>query len=169
MHTISENWIELLQSKKLWKRGGFTLIELIVVFAIISILVAFIVAYLDHERHKGGNAAIISNMTNSRAQADLYFTNSGTYEGVCLDVGASTIGRFVKAAERAYSGGISVYDDSTASTWSSAQCHDTIGSYAIWIPNRESTMASPLGWCTDNKNEVKSTTFILPPGAFECP
>lgn len=63
---------------------GFTLIELLVVIAIIGILASVVLASLNSARDKGEDAAIKSNLNNARAQAELYYDDSGrTYVGVC--------------------------------------------------------------------------------------
>jgi type IV pilus assembly protein PilA len=87
---------------------GFTLIELLVVIAIIGILSSVVLASLNTARGKGADAAIKANLSNARAQAELYYdSNSNKYhpsatsltqdEGVCGS-GANTIGAAVDAA-----------------------------------------------------------------------
>ena len=54
------------------KRAGFTLIELLVVIAIIGILSAVVLASLNTARMKGSDAAIQSDLSTIRSQAELY-------------------------------------------------------------------------------------------------
>ena len=65
--------------------GGFTLIELLVVIAIIGILASVVLASLNSARAKGADAAIKANLANMRAQAALFYDNSSSYVGVCVD------------------------------------------------------------------------------------
>lgn len=58
---------------------GFTLIELLVVIAIIGILSSVVLASLTSARSKGTDAAIQSELSNMRAQAELYYSNAGSY------------------------------------------------------------------------------------------
>lgn len=59
---------------------GFTLIELLVVIAIIGILSSVVLASLTTARSRGQAAAVQSELSNMRAQAELYYsTNSNTY------------------------------------------------------------------------------------------
>ncbi len=56
---------------------GFTLIELLVVIAIIGILSAVVLASLNTARSKGNDAAIQSDLSTIRVQAELYYDGPG--------------------------------------------------------------------------------------------
>ncbi len=56
------------------KNKGFTLIELLVVIAIIGILASVVLASLSSARQKGADAKIQAQLSNMRAQAELYFS-----------------------------------------------------------------------------------------------
>ena len=66
--------------------SGFTLIELLVVIAIIGILSAVVLASLNTARSKGSDAAVQSDVTGIRTQAQLYFDTNKSYGPVSLDV-----------------------------------------------------------------------------------
>ena len=149
---------------------GFTLLELIIVFAIIGIIASISFDYLAQKRNRGTDAAIQSNITNARSQAELFYLNQDkSFEGVCGTVTLDTIGRFAQAAQNAHGGPLSAFDDSTASAWNSGQCHDTVTSYVVWVPLRISTPANPRGWCTDNRDSGHLSTSVLPANAYLCP
>lgn len=56
---------------------GFTLIELLVVIAIIGILSSVVLASLTTARSRGTAAAVQSELSNMRAQAELYYSTTG--------------------------------------------------------------------------------------------
>ena len=79
--------------KHTYKRG-FTLIELLVVIAIIGILASVVLASLNTARDKGTNAAIQSDVTNMRAQAEItgnQTNGSVDYSTVCASASAVKI------------------------------------------------------------------------------
>jgi prepilin-type N-terminal cleavage/methylation domain-containing protein len=69
---------------------GFTLIELLVVIAIIGILSSVVLASLNTARGKGSDAAIKANLSNARAQAELFYDGNNNEYGpnATLTVGA---------------------------------------------------------------------------------
>ncbi len=67
---------------------GFTLMELLIVIAIIGILSAVVLVSLNTARTKGADAAIKKAMIAARLQAELYVDSNGrSYTEVCTEPG----------------------------------------------------------------------------------
>jgi type IV pilus assembly protein PilA len=64
-------------------KRGFTLIELLVVIAIIGILSSIVLASLNSARSKGSDAAVQSNISGVRVQAELIYDDDSDYDTVC--------------------------------------------------------------------------------------
>ena len=60
-------------------RFGFTLVEILVVVAIIGALAAVVSAALNTARDRGTNAAIKANLAAIRTQAELFYAVNGDY------------------------------------------------------------------------------------------
>ncbi|MBY0328578.1 prepilin-type N-terminal cleavage/methylation domain-containing protein [Patescibacteria group bacterium] len=72
-----------LNRNSFFLKTGFTLIELLVVIAIIGILAAVVLASLNSARDKGKVTAIKSTLKNLQSQAEIYYSDNGTYAGLC--------------------------------------------------------------------------------------
>ncbi len=72
--------------KKKYLERGFTLIEVLIVVAIIVILSAISLAAFSEARFKAENAGVKANLNGVRAQAELYYTlNSNSYSNLCTN------------------------------------------------------------------------------------
>lgn len=66
-------------NNKLNRNNGFTILELLIVIAIIGILSAVVLAALSSARTNAQDVAIKTTLSNTRTQAELYRTNNSNY------------------------------------------------------------------------------------------
>jgi len=71
------------------KQKGFTIIELIVVIAIIAVLAGIVLVNVTGYINKGRDAAIQGNLTSLLTNAATYFDTNSNYSGVCTTYMAS--------------------------------------------------------------------------------
>jgi prepilin-type N-terminal cleavage/methylation domain-containing protein len=145
---------------------GFTLIELLVVIAIIGILASVILASLNTARAKGADAAVKSDLANSRAQAELFYgsqTPNG-YAGVCST--AATANGILAMIQDAASKSGTTYTAATApaspsgvSSATTTVCHDSAGAWAAAVPMKSvGTTTAPIYFCVDSTGASKQGT-----------
>lgn len=67
------------------EKNGFTLLELIVVIAIIALFATIVVLRIDNPKNKTADAAVKAQMKEIAAQAGIYYIDYGNFSGVCAD------------------------------------------------------------------------------------
>ena len=148
-------------------KKGFTLIELLVVVAIIGILASVVLASLNTARTKGSDAAIKANLTNTRAQAAIYYDlPAQTYSGVCAaTTAANGISAGVQAAATA-AGVTSVTVNGATQDATTANCNDTKDGYAASVKLKSPT--STTYFCVDSSGSAMETATPLAKDAITC-
>jgi prepilin-type N-terminal cleavage/methylation domain-containing protein len=71
------------------KQKGFTIIELIVVIAIIAVLAGVVLVNVTQYINKGKDAAIKGNLSSVMTNGAVYADNNTTYAGFCGSPGAT--------------------------------------------------------------------------------
>ena len=136
---------------------GFTLIELLVVIAIIGILSSVVLASLTTARARGQAAAVQSQLSNMRAQAELYYsTNNNKYAQTDQ---ASVSSANCSDAATLFAGptnGLTNLINGAASTLggvTNLECAATAGAWFV----RTKTAVSNNYYCVDNTGQSTSS------------
>lgn len=130
------------------KNKGFTLIELLVVIAIIGILSSVVLASLTTARTKGQDAAVQSQVSSLRSQAELYYSSNGNvYTSFCTDASktgnASAIFAGIKSQVTAF--------DKTSGTY----CVASTTGWAVYTPLPS---APGYGFCADSSGKSATSS-----------
>lgn len=152
---------------------GFTILELLIVIAIIGILAAVILASLSGARVKARDVAIKDEMSKMRTAAELSRAAIGSYDDVCdenTDAGKLFRSAFVRAAESGSAQSVQCNDSGSGHYWQnlnaslplntagSAAGPDANGSY--WGATIQ--LSDGTWFCVDHlgKSQVQATKTI---------
>jgi prepilin-type N-terminal cleavage/methylation domain-containing protein len=154
-------------------KKGFTLIELLVVVAIIGILASVVLASLSSARTKGKDAAVESQLSSMRAQAELYSSSqtSPTYANVCTTAAASNgLGGLLSATVAVDSVTSTLNTTFTAvGAYNLVTCHDSATAWAAEAPLAGSATGASVMWCVDSTGISKKATANIAPSGTACP
>jgi Tfp pilus assembly protein PilE len=145
------------------------LIELLVVIAIIGILSSVVLASLNTARNKGADASIKANLTQARAEAEIFHDTAGNYTGVCAQTGTNVIGDSVKAAEIASDGtSRATYALTDVADATNGVCHVDANGTA-WAAQVDLKDASQGYFCVDSTGKAGTTSTALAASIVACP
>ncbi|MFA6355040.1 MAG: type II secretion system protein [Candidatus Paceibacterota bacterium] len=153
------------------KNKGFTLIELLVVIAIIGILASVVLASLSSARDKSKDAAVKSQLSSIRAQAELYNTKVGNYLGLCeAAVADSGLGgaagpgllKAILDSEGVVNSSV-VTAIATAGVYNVITCHVNADglSWAVEAPLIGTTEVTPKMHCIDSTGSSSEVATLL--------
>lgn len=136
-------------------KAGFTVVELLIVIAIIGILASVVVSSLNDARGSGVEAKIKSELVLLGKRAKIEEASTLTYDRVCGSNGfpTSTEVRVI----------LDAIEDFSPET---VVCNSSTGAFAVSAAVSTSTF-----WCVDSEGASKSLTAHLDtsPPEFVCP
>lgn len=144
-------------------KKGFTVIELLIVVGIIGALATIILVAVSNSRSKGYDAAIVKQMLEASAQAEVFYTNNGTYQNICTATGG--IGSFIQQASTIAGTG-TIVTSGAAQTETTANCYSTASGYAASVKLK--LPSSPTYYCIDSQNKRTQITSPLSASVTAC-
>ena len=156
-----------MKNTKIFKKG-FTLLELLVVVAIIGLLTTVVIAALNNARNKGGDAGVKTNLKNAIPQGEIYYGTNTAYPNSYTNVcslgsvgGVAAIGSFVQAAAKAngytYTATVGT-DKRVVGSTAKATCNEMAIGWAAEVPLKS---VSGQVWCVDNTGKAIQTSNVF--------
>ncbi len=160
--------------KTLSSQKGFTLIELLVVIAIIGILASVVLASLSTARQKGRDASVKSQLSSTRAQAEIYADGNGqSYVDVCTEtVARNGIATLIDATDKidastgaaGINGSPATVGHNAGSTTIKGACNDSAGAWAAQFPLNTKVGGVVQSFCVDSSGAAMQTVVLLADG-----
>jgi len=117
---------------------GFTIIELLVVVAIIAVLAAIVLVNVTSYINKGKDAAIQGNMSSMLVNGAVYFDNNGNYTSFLTSAGYTAPADAAKTAN----GGTVLTGVATSTAWCSCSPLKTSGTFCVDSTGTKKTTAT---------------------------
>ena len=125
---------------------GFTLIELLVVIAIIGILAATVLASLSSARSKGNDAKVKSQLSSTRAAAEIYYSTNSNYGGATDNTCAAGVWA------DSTSGLLGLTTSSNFPSGTTIACHSNGTAWAV-----AASLSGTGAWCVDSTGASRGT------------
>ena len=153
------------------KRGGFTLIELLVVITIIGILATVVLSSLGVARERSQNSSVQQTISNVRTQAEIHYTEVGSYAGMCAFGSGLDIERLMQGIMDA-NNAVAAMDN----TLGNAQDSDTVMCH-VSASGMEYALSAPMldvgdgqqYYCVDSTGAIGLTDTALAANQVVCP
>lgn len=141
------------------KNKGFTLLEILVVIAIVGVLASIVLVLLGNAKNKSLDNKVKAVLNQARTQASIFYTTGGTYSGVCTSTNdtANPKGIYGMVLSAAQVVGISSVTVNGTGSTTTATCNTNGTTFAAEVPI---TGTGNL-WCVDGtqKGKVETTSI----------
>ena len=134
-----------------FRQLGFTLVELLIVIAIIGILATVVLSALNDARTQGIDTKIKTEMDSIAKRAAIDESRSFTFDAVCGSNGFSTSTEIVEL--------IASINTLASST---VVCNSDTTQYAVSVP------IGGIHWCIDSVGSKSELPDALPAGVMSC-
>lgn len=138
-------------------KNGFTLLELLVVIALIGIFAGIVMVALNSSRLKGKDSAIKGNLGGLRSQAQLYFTNNNNFAPTQTTDCSAGIFIATKANQGFAEALVEIEKQNDDAV---ALCAAAETTWAISSPLHDET-----SWCVDHQGSSKTGTVDTDTGS----
>ncbi len=151
-----------MKNTQMFKRG-FTLLELLVVVAIIGILTAVVMVALDSSRKEGDDTAVKSNLRTVANEAEIfYLDNKNSYlpfNGTTYDY-AKCPSKYDPSGTDMFSKDKTIADSITeaikrSDTNIASACYNSANAWAVAMPLN---ITDGTYWCVDNTGSARMIT-----------
>lgn len=147
-------------------KKGFTLLELLVVVAILGILSAVVMTSLSSAKNKGNDASTKAQLSKIRDWAEQYYQNNNNYSTFCSSATIGLPSTDIPSLLAKSSGAASFVSTlGTPGTATTIICHESPNGWALAAP-----LKSEAGyWCVDVLGFSGKRTNPLAASALACP
>lgn len=146
---------------KKFKRGGFTLVELLVVVAIIGILATVVLTALGSSKKKGNDAAVKSNLDTIRSVSEIFYSDNGN---LYLPSGGATFTLATCPVYNAAGTNMFAVNKLIASAiteavkrGSGSACYNSVMGWAVAVGLTETANTS---WCVDSGGTARMVPSV---------
>ena len=118
---------------------GFTLIELMIVIAIIGILAAIAIPQFTNYKRRAGNSSAMSDLKNLATAEEVYHTDNNTYTSATASLSSAGFKGFSKNVTGAIPSASSTAFPATAASSAGNKTYTVTGPGGALTPSRPST------------------------------